>query len=171
LVSKLTKNSVIEIVVDFRRLENLIRSTKGKVVSGGDVDMEDCWVSPTLIVDVPSDDVLMQEELFGPILPIVLVSGLMEAVAFIKARGKPLAAYVFAEDKKVQKLFTELTYCGGICVNDTILQAGVTDMPFGGVGESGLGPKYHGVHSFLTFTNEKGCLTRRISWWFEWLGK
>jgi aldehyde dehydrogenase (NAD+) len=154
-----------------RRLENLIRSTKGKVVSGGEVDIDDCWVSPTLVVDVPSDDILMQEELFGPILPIVLVKGPMEAVDFIKARGKPLAAYLFAVDKKVHKLFTELTYCGGICVNDCIVHAGVTDMPFGGVGESGLGPKYHGVHSFLTFTNEKGCLSKRITWSSEWLGK
>jgi len=160
-----------DIVITIRRLENLLLSTKGKIVSGGKVDMDDHWISPTLVVDVPSDDVLMQEELFGPIMPIVLVSGPMEAVTFIRARGKPLAAYLFSDDKKVTKMFTELTSSGGIGINDCILHAGVTDLPFGGVGESGLGPKYHGVHSFNTFTNEKGCVKKRISWWFEWLGK
>jgi acyl-CoA reductase-like NAD-dependent aldehyde dehydrogenase len=152
-------------------LENLIRSTKGKVVSGGEVDMDDRWVSPTLIVDVPKDDVLMQEELFGPILPIVLVTGPLEAMTFIRARGKPLATYIFSDDKHVRKQFTELTSSGGVCINDCIIHAAVTDLPFGGVGESGMGPKYHGVHSFRTFTNEKGIVARRISWWMEWLGR
>lgn len=138
---------------------------------GGEVDMADHWVSPTLVVDVPCDDVLMQEEIFGPILPIVLVKGPMEAVKFIKARAKPLAAYPFSQDKNVLKMFTESTSSGGICVNDCILHAGVTDLPFGGVGESGLGPKYHGVHSFRTFSHEKGYVLRRISWWFEMLGR
>jgi aldehyde dehydrogenase (NAD+) len=151
-------------------LENLIKSTKGKVEVGGEVNIEDRWVSPTLVLDVPKNDILMQDEIFGPILPVVLVKGSIGALEFIRARGeKPLAIYVFSEDPTTQRLFAKSTSSGAVSINDCIYYAGVEDLPFGGVGNSGMGHKYHGYNTFLAFTHEKGCLVRKLHSFSEFI--
>ncbi|XP_059471567.1 aldehyde dehydrogenase, dimeric NADP-preferring-like [Neocloeon triangulifer] len=151
-----------------KRLENLIRSTNGKIVYGGTVDKKDLWVSPTLVVDVHPDDILMKEEIFGPILPVVVVDGPAKAVELIRTRGKPLAVYVFSNDRATQDLFVTQTSSGGVSINDCITYSAIEDLPFGGVGESGIGPKYHGQSTFLTFTNQKGVHRKKLNWFNQY---
>merc|ERR1719445_764773 len=91
----------------------------------------------------------MKDEIFGPILPIVTVNSAEEAINIINSRDKPLALYLFSTSEKVQELFTKRTSSGGICINDTIMHLSVEELPFGGVGASGMG-SYHGKHGFDT---------------------
>ena len=101
----------------------------------------------------------MQEEIFGPILPLITVDSSDEAIAFINERDKPLALYVFAQDDKVIDQVLDQTSSGGVCVNGVILQVAAPNLPFGGVGESGMG-NYHGRASFDIFTHAKPVLRR-----------
>jgi acyl-CoA reductase-like NAD-dependent aldehyde dehydrogenase len=101
----------------------------------------------------------MTEEIFGPILPILTYRKLEEAIAFVNARPKPLALYLFSRDRSAQEQVLSQTSAGGVCLNDTILQVGVIEMPFGGVGPSGIGA-YHGKHTFDAFSHAKSVLNR-----------
>ena len=108
-------------------------------------------------------DPVMQEEVFGPILPIVRCNGPAEALKFINRRPRPLCLYVFSENKQVtEKLITGVR-SGTVCVNDTIVQFGIDELPFGGVGESGIGA-YHGKYTFKTFSHYKSIVYRDFSW-------
>lgn len=104
--------------------------------------------------NIPHTSCYFQEEIFGPILPIVRAESVEEAVKLINGRDKPLALYVFTGRDKVADLFTRQTSSGGLCINDTIMHLGVEELPFGGVGASGMGA-YHGKHGFDTFTHYK----------------
>lgn len=104
----------------------------------------------------------MQEEIFGPILPVLTYKDINEAVEFIEERPHPLALYIFSNNKKVQKLFTETVAFGGGCINDTVLHLATSHMGFGGVGNSGMGA-YHGIKSFETFSHEKSIL-KKYNW-------
>lgn len=137
------------------RLEGLL--TGGRVVCGGTV--KDGRIAPTLMDQLEPDAPVMQEEIFGPILPILPFDTLEEAMDFVAKRPKPLALYLFSRDKGVQKkVLTRLSFGGG-CLNDTIVHLTSPHLPFGGVGASGMG-SYHGKASFATFTHVKSILIR-----------
>jgi acyl-CoA reductase-like NAD-dependent aldehyde dehydrogenase len=99
----------------------------------------------------------MQEEIFGPILPIIEYKDITEAIALINSRPKPLALYLFTQNHNLQKQVLQQTSSGGVCLNDTIMQVGISSLPFGGVGDSGIG-NYHGKASFDTFSHYKSVL-------------
>lgn len=122
-------------------------------------DLEDRFIEPTILVDVSPSDAVMQEEIFGPILPIINVSNSKEAADFINAREKPLAFYIFTENPSDRKYLLENTSSGGVVVNDCVVQLAVDSLPFGGVGDSGMGA-YNGKDSFDTFSHKKGTLVR-----------
>ncbi len=106
----------------------------------------------------------MQDEIFGPILPVLEYDNFSEAIAQINARPKPLALYLFSKDQEKQQRVLLETSSGGVCINDTVMQVGVTTLPFGGVGESGIG-SYHGKASFDTFSHYKSVLHK--SFWLD----
>ncbi|XP_040465555.1 aldehyde dehydrogenase family 3 member B1-like isoform X2 [Falco naumanni] len=123
----------------FQRVQALLRS--GRVAIGGQTDAQTRYIAPTVLVDVQQDDPVMQEEIFGPILPILTVTSLDDAIAFINARERPLAIYVFSSCKKVVNQVLEKTSSGGFCANDTIMHMTLTSLPFGGIGTSIPGNK------------------------------
>jgi aldehyde dehydrogenase (NAD+) len=129
------------------------------VVTGGTTDASDLYVAPTILRNVKGDDAVMQEEIFGPILPVISVSNVDAAIAFIKRREKPLALYLFADDQGVQDRVLAGTSAGGTTINHVWLHFGVPALPFGGVGESGMGA-YHGRHSFETFSHQRAVLRK-----------
>ncbi|MBM7062395.1 coniferyl aldehyde dehydrogenase [Pseudomonas sp. UL073] len=114
----------------------------------------------TLVLNVNDDMKLMQDEIFGPLLPVVPYERLDEALAYINDRPRPLALYYFGYDKREQAHVLEQTHSGGVCLNDTLLHVAQDDMPFGGVGPSGMG-HYHGHEGFLTFSKAKGVLVKQ----------
>ena len=146
----------------FARLIALLQD--GKIITGGKTDEANLYISPTLMDNVPLDAPIMQEEIFGPILPIIEYTNLEEAIAFVNERPKPLALYIFSKDKITQQKVINSTSSGGVCINDTIMQVGVPELPFGGVGNSGIG-NYHGKASFDTFSHHKSILQRYF--WFD----
>jgi acyl-CoA reductase-like NAD-dependent aldehyde dehydrogenase len=153
----------------FKRLEGLLNGG-GKAAIGGGTDADDLWIEPTVLVDVKPTDAVMQEEIFGPILPIVEVASAAEAIQFVQSREKPLTMYIFTRSAQVQQAFLEETSCGSVCINDVIMQFTVEELPFGGVGYSGMG-SYHGKHSFDCFTHQKSCLIRTFGKFGEILGR
>ncbi|MDQ2728327.1 MAG: aldehyde dehydrogenase family protein [Actinomycetota bacterium] len=144
----------------FDRLQRLLQGrTSGQVVVGGDSDRSQRYLAPTVLSNVSWDEAVMTEEIFGPILPVLAVSGLDEAIAQVNAHDKPLALYMFSENQAATDRVIAETSSGGVCVNGTLLQLAVTDLPFGGVGESGMGA-YHGKTGFDTFTHRKSVFQR-----------
>ena len=141
----------------YERLMGLIHAEK--VVCGGKGNAQTQQIAPTIMVDVSAEDAVMQEEIFGPILPILTYKSLDEAEAFILEREKPLAFYLFTEDKSVQERFMSHVSFGGGCINDTVMHLTSSEMGFGGVGNSGMGD-YHGRKSFECFTHEKSILDK-----------
>ena len=139
----------------FRRLLGLLDSDK--LVLGGERDPAALRIAPTILDNVTGEDPVMQEEIFGPILPVLPVDSLEEAISFVRERPRPLALYLFTSSREAERrVFSQLSFGGG-CVNDTILHLASSRLPFGGVGDSGMGA-YHGKYSFLTFSHEKGIL-------------
>ena len=128
----------------------------GEVIFGGDYDPDNRYFGPTLMKDIKEDSPVTKEEIFGPILPIFTFTDVKEAIDYINARPKPLAAYYFGETKPAMK-FLEATSSGTACINDIAIQLANPKLPFGGVGESGFG-KYHGPYSFFAFSNEKSYM-------------
>lgn len=133
-----------------------------KVVWGGQTDIAALRIAPTVMDGVSADDAVMQEEIFGPVLPILTVQDSDEAFRFIARRPHPLALYLFTNDRAVERQFTTGLQYGGGCVNDTIIHIATDNLPFGGVGNSGMG-QYHGKYSFRTFSHDKSVV-RRLSW-------
>ncbi len=142
-----------------RRLQGLLEQGAGTVVTGGEVDVEARYVAPTLTVDPSPEAPIMQEEIFGPILPILAVDGPAEAKAFVTVRPKPLALYVFAGEGSVIDDVVDNVSSGGVCVNQTLMHLLPPDLPFGGVGDSGMGA-YHGKTGFDAFSHRKSVLKK-----------
>ena len=145
----------------FDRLCGLM-SEGARVVCGGGADPATLRIEPTLLADVSPESPCMQEEIFGPILPIITYESLEEVERFVLSRPKPLACYIFTGKRSTEKRLTGILSAGGICVNDTIVHLAVHSLPFGGVGQSGMGA-YHGRTGFDTFSHAKPIL-HRAAW-------
>jgi aldehyde dehydrogenase (NAD+) len=141
----------------FARLASFLDN--GTPLIGGQADPDTRYIAPTLLDNVSWDAAVMQDEIFGPILPVVEYGELEEAIALINARPKPLALYFFSNDSRKQEQILQSTSSGGVCINDTVMHIAVSALPFGGVGESGMG-KYHGKASFDTFSHYKSVLKK-----------
>lgn len=146
----------------FDRLANTIEREQSQVIHGGSVDRGDLYIEPTLLDGIWWNSPSMEEEIFGPILPIITYENLGEAVQQIQKRAKPLSAYMFTENEMAADYFIENLPFGGGCINDTISHVGNTNLPFGGVGPSGVNA-YHGKDSFDLFTHAKSMLKRNTS--------
>lgn len=141
----------------FSRVSALLQD--GDIVAGGQTNPAERYIAPTVMENVSVDARVMQEEIFGPILPVLSHSELSEAISIINSRPKPLALYLFSQDRAKQKQVFEQTSSGGLCLNDTVVHFSIPELPFGGVGNSGIG-RYHGRASFDTFSNYKSVLKR-----------
>ncbi|CAK9164539.1 unnamed protein product, partial [Ilex paraguariensis] len=148
----------------FARLKKLLDDDKvsGKIVHGGQMDEGILKIAPTILLDVPEDSLIMNEEIFGPLLPILTVDKVEASFGMINSRDKPLAAYLFSNKKKLKEEFVKTVSAGGLAVNDTSLHVAVSTLPFGGVGESGMGA-YHGKFSFDAFSHKKAVLYRSFA--------
>ncbi len=156
---KLDQNSFGKIIHErhFDRLKHLI--DPHKVIYGNQSDKKHLYLSPTLLDNVTWNDAIMSEEIFGPLLPILSFDSMDECIETLRRKEKPLALYLFTKNKEVEKkVFTKLSFGSG-AINDTIIQINNRDLPFGGVGSSGIG-SYHGKTSFDTFSNLKARLRR-----------
>ncbi|XP_032671707.1 aldehyde dehydrogenase, dimeric NADP-preferring isoform X2 [Odontomachus brunneus] len=153
---------LVRVITDkhYQRLIDLLNN--GKVVVGGNANATERFIEPTILVDVKPTDPVMQHEIFGPILPIINVNNAYEAIEFINNREHPLVLYIFSNNKGMRDLFVDQTRSGAVCVNDTLMHFAVETLPFGGIGNSGMGA-YHGKYSFDTFTHNKGCLFRTFN--------
>jgi len=143
-----------------RRVMALMGS--GTPVVGGHGDEATRYIAPTILRDVSVDSPIMQDEIFGPVLPVLPIDGPDAAIAFVNDRPKPLALYVFSGQNNVIDAFIERTSSGGVTVNHVMLHFAVMGLPFGGVGESGQGA-YHGRHTFETFTHHKSVLRKPLA--------
>ena len=150
----------------FDRLNSLVKEARinEQIVFGGDSNKEYMKISPTLVIVRDRDDPLMREEIFGPIMPIIEIENLEKALVGIRKCAHPLALYMFGGTKNEQEKVIESTISGGLCINDVVLQAGIPELPFGGVGRSGIG-KYHGKYGFETFSHLKSIL--RKPFWLD----
>lgn len=141
----------------FDRLTRLLSS--GDIAIGGVTDRQERYIAPTVLTNVAPESLIMGEEIFGPLLPVLTIRDMNEAIAFVNAHPKPLALYLFSNDDDVRHRVIEETGSGGVCVNDVVMHLAVPDLPFGGVGPSGMGA-YHGRATFETFSHAKGVLTK-----------
>lgn len=130
---------------------------QGEIHTGGEVDEKEKFIAPTIIDNVHPDFLIMQEEIFGPILPVMTFEHIDETIEYINKNEKPLAFYYFGKSRNAKDILTKTT-SGGACVNDTLMHITNHNLPFGGVGNSGLG-KYHGHESFLAFSNRRAIVT------------
>lgn len=144
----------------FDRILGLI--DKSKTVHGGESNPDTLQIAPTVLDGVEASDPVMQEEIFGPVLPVLTVASMDDACSFVKDRPSPLACYIFTEDKNVERRFLKEVPFGGGCVNDTVIHLATPYLGFGGVGNSGMG-SYHGKKSFQTFSHEKSIL-KKATW-------
>ena len=142
---------------NFDRLLNFI--DKDKIYYGGNTDREKLYIEPTVLNNVSWDDLVMQEEIFGPILPVVSYKIFNEALNKITEGEKPLAAYIFTEKNEEKRMFTEKISFGGGCINDVMMHLSNDHLPFGGIGNSGIG-NYHGKFGFEAFSHQKAVLNR-----------
>ncbi len=147
-------------IVNERHHGRLVGLLQGAdIVTGGDADASDRYIAPTILRNVTEDDPVMREEIFGPILPVISVRNVDDAIATVNRQSKPLALYLFARDVDVQDRVLANTTAGGTTINHVWLHHGVPELPFGGVGESGMGA-YHGHHSFETFSHRRAVLKK-----------
>jgi aldehyde dehydrogenase (NAD+) len=142
---------------NFERLTGLLEG--GEIFHGGDVDSKERYIGPTVLRNLRPDAPAMAQEIFGPILPVLTVSSLDEAIAFVNQRPKPLALYLFSDDSVERERVLIETSSGGVCINDVVMHMPSHFLPFGGVGPSGMG-HYHGKRSFDTFTHQKGVMAK-----------
>ncbi|MCX5969558.1 MAG: aldehyde dehydrogenase family protein [Cyanobacteria bacterium] len=151
----------------FERLESLLAGARqrGQVLVGGRSDPARRRIEPTLLaVDDPDGDPLMQEELFGPLLPVIMVANLEQALERVRRGSKPLTMYLFGGDRRARQQLLDQTSSGSVSFNDVVLQGGLPQLAFGGVGESGMG-NYHGEAGFRTFSHHRSVLNR--SFWLD----
>lgn len=145
---------------NFQRLIGLL--DQKKIVMGGNYSEEKLYIEPTIMTEVNWEDPVMQEEIFGPILPILSYHKFSEVVGMIRQYDKPLSAYLFSNDNQEKEIFKKEISFGGGCINDTLMHIANTNLPFGGVGASGIG-NYHGKFGFETFSHRKAIL-QRTTW-------
>ncbi len=144
----------------FDRLVNYLKDLKdGKIIIGGETASEERYIAPTLIDSVSWEDTVMQQEIFGPILPVIEFTEIAEAINIINSQPKPLALYLFSQNQNLQKRIIKETSFGGGCINHTIIHYAVPSLPFGGIGNSGIG-SYHGKAGFDTFSHYKSVLKK-----------
>jgi len=143
----------------FRRLQELMAS--GHIVVGGETDRESRYIAPTILRNVNLRSPMMTEEIFGPILPVISIPSIKAAVEFANARPKPLALYLFCQSREVERFVLQNTSSGGACVNTTLLHHANERLPFGGVGESGMG-NYHGRFGFETFSHKRAVVRKPV---------
>ncbi|XP_029627374.1 aldehyde dehydrogenase, dimeric NADP-preferring isoform X2 [Salmo trutta] len=149
-------------IINLRHFSRVMGLLEGcSVALGGESDPSQCYIAPTVVTDVSPHTRLMQEEIFGPLLPIVTVGDVGDAIRFINGKEKPLALYVFSSDKKVIKRMIAETSSGGVVVNDVIMHYVLNSLPFGGVGQSGMG-RYHGKHTFDQLSHHRACLIKSL---------
>ncbi len=141
------------------RLTGLLKDGGGTVAIGGDADRATKFLAPTVVVDPDLDSGLMNAEIFGPVLPVVSVSSVDEAISFVNARPKPLALYIFSKAKETADRVLERTSSGGACVNHAVVHILPDGLPFGGVGPSGMG-SYHGKSGFDVFSHHKSVVRK-----------
>lgn len=142
----------------FSRILNLIDSSK--VVTGGNIRQETLQIEPTVMDHVTFEDAVMQEEIFGPVMPLLTFTSMDEVIHKVNSMAHPLALYIFAQDKAVINKVTSECGFGGGCVNDVIIHLATSEMPFGGFGESGMG-SYHGKKGFETFSHYKSIVDKK----------
>lgn len=169
-------------IVNARHYERLVEMLKAQrkicqegraaILGGGYQIDEDGshFIEPTVLVCTSFNDPIMQSEIFGPILPLAVITSEIDAINFINSRDKPLSLYIFSNRSSLIERFQNDTSSGSICVNDTVLHLIAEALPFGGVGKSGIGA-YHGEHSFKTFSHEKSVLVRGFNPIIEWVAK
>jgi aldehyde dehydrogenase (NAD+) len=143
----------------FTRLVNYLHD--GKIIHGGEQDAKDLFLAPTILTEVLPESPVMQEEIFGPILPVLEFDKLDDALALLRERPTPLALYVFTRDRATQARVLAETRSGGACINDVVSHMIGTGLPFGGLGESGMGA-YHGRAGFDEFTHQRAVLRRAL---------
>uniref|UniRef100_A0A7N8YEF1 Aldehyde dehydrogenase n=1 Tax=Mastacembelus armatus TaxID=205130 RepID=A0A7N8YEF1_9TELE len=149
-------------IINQQHFKRVMALMDGSTVAvGGDSDESQCYIAPTVLKDVAGDSKVMKEEIFGPLLPIITVSSVDEAIQFIKEREKPLVVYVFSHDKKLIKRVIAETSSGALLANDCLVHYTVSALPFGGVGNSGMGC-YHGQHSFDQVSHMRSCLIKQL---------
>ncbi len=142
-----------------QRLKDLIHTSGGTVAVGGDSDDDDRYLAPTIIVEPDLEAQVMQEEIFGPVLPVIAVDDLDEALGFVNDRPKPLALYLFSSSDAAAERVENETSSGGVCINHAVVQIQPNNLPFGGVGPSGMGA-YHGKAGFDSFSHRKPVVTK-----------
>ena len=145
----------------FNRLKRLLEQAadKKQIIFGGEMNAEQNRISPTIIEIEDRKDPLMEEEIFGPLIPILQFKNLDKTLDEIRSQPKPLALYVFGGTANQQQEIIDRTSSGGVCINDVVMQAGIPELPFGGVGASGMG-QYHGYSGFKTFSHQKSILKK-----------
>ena len=147
-------------IVNEQQLDRLLGYLDdGRIVYGGHHDREKLKLEPTILDQVdPENSIVMNEEIFGPILPVIPYDHLEKAICYIQNRPKPLALYLFTRDPNVEQLVMNQVSFGGGCINDTVLHTSGAEIPFSGVGQSGMGGAYHGKAGFDTFSHQKVVL-------------
>ncbi|XP_012444376.1 aldehyde dehydrogenase family 3 member F1 [Gossypium raimondii] len=154
----------------FLRLKDLLTDQKVKdcIVYGGSMDEGSLFIEPTILVDPPLESAMMTEEIFGPLLPIITLDKIEDSIDFINSRPKPLALYAFTKNEVLKERLVSETSSGSVVFNDAIIQFAADTLPFGGIGESGIG-KYHGKFSFDTFTHYKAVTRRSLltDFWYR----
>lgn len=152
------------------RLKNLLDDpmVNASIVYGGSIDEDHLFIEPTILVNPPLKAAIMNEEIFGPLLPIITLEKIEDSIEFIKSRPRPLTIYAFTKNEKLKRRLISETSSGSLTFNDTIIQYAADTIPFGGVGESGFG-RYHGKFSFDAFTHEKAVAKRNFltDFWFR----
>ena len=139
----------------FERVSNYLKD--GKIVVGGELNEEQLYIAPTLMVDVDVDAPIMKDEIFGPILPIFTYTNLDEVLQHIRSQPKPLALYLYSTNREIQEKVLAETSSGGVAINDSVTQFVSMNLPFGGVGNSGMG-RYHGKYGFETFSHHRAVM-------------
>jgi aldehyde dehydrogenase (NAD+) len=143
----------------FDRLTGYLAATSGRVALGGGSEADTLRLQPTVVVDPDPGEPLMTDEIFGPILPVVTVENLDDAIRFVNARPKPLSAYLFTKTRETRERVIKEVTSGGMVVNHIAFQVGTAKLPFGGVGPSGMGA-YHGKFGFEEFSHRKSVMTK-----------
>ena len=154
-------------IVNERHAQRLIAYLDGQednIIHGGKHELAEKFIEPTLLLNPALDSKIMQDEIFGPLLPIIEIGNMNDAVDFIKEREKPLAQYLFTNNNRIVEQFNQETSAGTFCVNDALIFMVNSNLPFGGVGNSGMGA-YHGKHGFDMFSHPKAFMHR--SFWFD----
>jgi aldehyde dehydrogenase (NAD+) len=141
----------------FARLQEFLK--EGRVAIGGQSDEKDRYIAPTVLTDIPDDAAVLREEIFGPILPVIGYESLEQALAFVRERPKPLQLHLFTKDRELQRRIINTMSAGTVLLNDSIVSQIIPGLPFGGVGNSGMG-SFHGRYTFEAFSRPKAVLHR-----------